>query len=118
MSLRDYTLAIFEATGNSFTIGCSMALASNMFRREGEHSYSRQPLRSGGELAKHTMIYSFLYYGLSGVGASRWIRLLGPSFVASLVCGMRNGRGFAIRSGIDGMMSSLVQEVISKIKGS
>ncbi|AFM97973.1 hypothetical protein KMI_07g11870 [Encephalitozoon hellem] len=117
MSLRDYALAVFEATGNSFAIGCSMAFASNMLKSGDRHFYSRQPLRSGGELAKHTMVYSLLYYGLSEARAVRWIRLLGPSFVASFICGMRNGRGFGIRSGIDGMVSSFVQEIVGKIKG-
>ncbi|CAD26230.1 hypothetical protein [Encephalitozoon cuniculi GB-M1] len=117
MILGDYVLAVLETTGNAFVVGCSTAFASGMLRRRDERPYSRQPLRSGGELAKHAMLYSTLYYGLGAARASGWVRLLGSSFIASFICGVRNGRGFGIRSGVGGMASSVAQEIVNKIRG-
>ncbi|ADM11219.1 uncharacterized protein Eint_030750 [Encephalitozoon intestinalis ATCC 50506] len=118
MSIGDYALVIFETTGNSFAIGCSMAFASSMFKQREEQPHSRLSLRRGGELAKHAMIYSSLYYGLRAIRATGWIRHLAPPFIASFTCGIRNGRGFGVRSGLNGVASSLMQEVVNKMKWS
>jgi len=76
-----------------------------------------QPVRSGGEMAKQSMVYSLISCGLNALGVSGYAKQLFAPFASSFVCGMRNGRRFGIKSGMSGMISSFGYEMINKARG-
>lgn len=80
------------------------------------HQIVVNPVRNGGESAKHAMVYSALYHGLDRLGIVGWGRSLGSSFVASFVCGVRNGRRFGLRNGIGSVGSTLVHDVLGRVR--
>lgn len=118
MRLGEYALRLLETTGRSFAVACSTAAANSLVgtNRHSLHGTAMQSVRVGGEAAKYALVYSVLHYGLSSADAAGWVRSLGSSFAASLVCAVRNGGAFALRSGFAGTGSALVHDLVDRIK--
>lgn len=81
-----------------------------------KYAIADQPLRNSGEFAKYTLLYSIAYYGLDKLGIATWGKAPASSFVASFICGLRNGKAFAFRNGMGGVGNTFFHDVINKIK--
>ncbi|EOB14945.1 hypothetical protein NBO_11g0018 [Nosema bombycis CQ1] len=109
---KNFTKLTTENIGNLFLFGFGSKFLSKIIKKKYSLYDLRSCIRTGGEFAKHSLIYSLNLLTLSKLGITPFLLPISSTFLTGFLLGLKNGMNYASRSAIINSSSFIMKALV------